>query len=307
MVYGSPKIAAYHRKALDINNFSILSIKDTSELNPKRANIINVLGDNIRVELGKSTEIAGEASFLSLKRAIIDLKDNKIDALVTAPINKHNIQSKDFNFPGHTEYLETEFGGKAVMLLVSENLKVGVVTGHIPISEVSKSITKEAIVNKLKVLNDSLKQDFGIRKPKIAVLGLNPHAGDNGVIGTEESEIIIPAIEEAKKYKIMALGPYPADGFFATNDYTKFDAVLAMYHDQGLAPFKALTFERGVNYTAGLSVVRTSPAHGTAYQLAGKGEASEESFRQALYLACDIVKNRREFAELNANPLKVKK
>ena len=307
IVYGSPKIVAYHRKALDINNFSMLNIRNTNEANTKRANVINVLDDNIRVELGKSTTIAGDASFQSLKLAVQDLKDEKVEALVTAPINKHNIQSENFHFPGHTEYLEKEFGGKAVMLLVSENLKVGVVTGHIPISEISKSITKEAILEKLKILNLSLKQDFGIRKPKIAVLGLNPHAGDNGVIGNEEQEIIIPAIEEAKKYRIMALGPYPADGFFATDGYTKFDAVLAMYHDQGLAPFKALTFDRGVNYTAGLSVVRTSPAHGTAYELAGKGEASEESFRQALFLACDIVKKRKEFDELNANSLKIRK
>jgi len=304
VIYGSPKIAAYHRKALDVNNFSLLSIKDTTEINSKRANIINVLDDNTRVELGKSTEIAGEAAYESLKIATQDLKDGKIDAIVTAPINKHNIQSENFKFPGHTEYFETEFNGKAVMLLVSENLRVGVVTGHIPISEVPKNITKEAILEKLQVLNASLIQDFGIRKPKIAVLGLNPHAGDNGVIGSEEQSIIIPAIDEAKKNKIMTFGPFPADGFFASDDYRKFDAVLAMYHDQGLAPFKALSFETGVNFTAGLSIVRTSPAHGTAYDLAGKGIASEESFRQALYLACDVVKQRREYAELNANPLK---
>jgi len=306
VVYGSAKIAAYHRKALDIANFSLLSIKDITEVNFKKANIINLLDDNTRVELGKSTEIGGEASLVSLEAAVKDLKENKVDALITAPINKYNIQSKDFKFPGHTEYLESQFGGKALMLLVSENLRVGVVTGHIPISQVSQSITIEGILEKLKVLNHSLIQDFGIRKPRIAVLGLNPHAGDNGVIGDEEIKTIIPAIDEAKKKGIMALGPYPADGFFATDDYKKFDAVLAMYHDQGLAPFKALTFDSGVNYTAGLPIVRTSPAHGTAYQLAGKGIASEDSFRQALYLACDIVKNRMEYAELTQNSLKTK-
>lgn len=304
IVYGSPKVAAYHRKAINVSNFSLLSVKNTGELNPKRANMINVLDDNVRVELGKSTSIGGNASFLSLKAAVVDLKEGNIDAIVTAPINKYNIQSKSFQFPGHTEYFEQNFEGKSLMLLVSEGLRVGVVTGHIPISEVPAAITKEAIQHKLSILNKALIRDFGIRKPKIAVLGLNPHAGDNGIIGTEEIEIIQPAIVDAKKNKIMAFGPFPADGFFAGTDYKKFDAVLAMYHDQGLAPFKALSFEQGVNYTAGLNIVRTSPAHGTAYDLAGKGMASENSFRQALYLACDIVKNRAEFDELTGNSMK---
>jgi 4-hydroxythreonine-4-phosphate dehydrogenase len=307
VVYGSAKIAAYHRKTIDIANFSFLGIHDISEVNYKKANIINVVDENTRVEFGKSTEIAGEAALISLTAAVKDVKNKLVDALITAPINKYNIQSKDFDFPGHTEYLEKEFGGKALMLMISENLRIGVVTGHIPISKVSETITIELIMEKLRILNQSLIQDFGIRKPRIAVLGLNPHAGDNGVIGNEEIQTIIPAIDDARKQGIMAIGPYPADGFFATDDFKKFDAILAMYHDQGLTPFKAWCFDNGVNYTAGLSIVRTSPAHGTAYQIAGKGVASENSFRQALYLACDIVKNRQEYNELIANALKPNK
>ena len=305
ILYGSPKVVAYHRKALNLVNFSFNAIRTADEANAKRPNLINCLDDNIRVELGKSTPQAGEAALISLKAAIKDLKENKIDVLLTGPINKNNIQSNDFKFAGHTEYLQQELGGKeSLMIMVSEVVKVALVTGHIPLSQVASKITVENILGKLKILNESLLIDFAIRKPKIAVLALNPHSGDEGLIGREEIEIITPAIEQAKQQGILAFGPFAADGFFGSDSFKKFDAVLAMYHDQGLAPFKAMVFEDGVNYTAGLPFIRTSPAHGTAYELVGKDIASESSFRQALYLACDIYKNRSEYKHLTSNPMK---
>lgn len=305
IVYGSPKVAAYHRKALNINNLSFNHIRTTNEAMPRKAHIINCIDDNVRVELGKSTSIAGESSFMALDRAATDLEKGYIDVLVTAPINKDNIQSENFNFPGHTEFLAEKFNTEDyVMLMVSETMKVGVVTTHMPLSQVSQSLSKESILNKIRIISRSLRQDFAITKPRIAVFGLNPHAGDNGLLGTEEKDIIIPAIMQAKKEGIIALGPYPADGFFGSEDYRKFDAILAMYHDQGLIPFKLASFERGVNYTAGLPFVRTSPAHGTAYVLAGDDKATPESFRQALYLAIDIHKNRLIYDEISENPLK---
>jgi len=305
IVYGSPKVAAYHRKALNIINFSLNSIKIPEEANIKRANIINCLDDNIRVELGKSTQMAGDASLKSLQRAVDDLKEKKINVLVTAPINKNNIQSDEFSFPGHTEYLGSYFREDDVlMLMVSDLFKVGVVAGHVPVSKIPFCITCENILKKLRILNVSLLKDFTIRKPRIAVLGLNPHAGDNGLIGNEEKEIISPAIQKARNENIMAIGPYSADGFFGTENFTKFDAILAMYHDQGLGPFKALAFEDGVNFTAGLPVVRTSPIHGTAYEIAGKNQASPNSFRKALYLACAIFKNRKQYQDLTKDPMK---
>lgn len=305
IVYGSPKVAAYHRKALNIENFSFNQIKDASEANPKRPNIVNCMDENVRVELGKSTEYGGQGALLALQAAISDLKANKIDVLVTAPINKANIQSQNFSFPGHTEFLANEFGVKNVlMFMVSDTMRIGVVTGHIPISEVSKSITTEAILTKLRLLNDTLVKDFAIRRPRIAVLGLNPHAGDSGVIGTEETTIIMPALKQANDEGIVAMGPYPADGFFGSDRFTRFDAILAMYHDQGLSPFKVINFDTGVNYTAGLPIVRTSPDHGTAYDLAGHNLANPNSFRQAVYLAIDIFRNRQLHKELTANPLK---
>lgn len=305
IVYGSAKVAAYHRKALNITNFSFNNIKSADEANVKRANIINCLDDNIRVELGKSTNIAGESSLISLENAVKDLKEGNIDVLVTAPINKDNVQSEKFNFPGHTEYLTKESNSKeSLMLMVSENLKVGVVTTHLPLNKVCEAITEEAILGKLRIMNKSLIQDFRIRKPKIAVLGLNPHAGDNGLLGTEEIDIIIPTLNKAKEEGILALGPYPADGFFGSDNFKKFDAILAMYHDQGLTPFKALAFNSGINYTAGLDFIRTSPGHGTAFEIAGLGSASEVSFRNAIYQACDIFRSRTEYKEISKNPLK---
>lgn len=304
IVYGSPKVASYHRKALNINNFSFNTIDSAEQASPRKANIINCLDDEVKVELGKSTEIAGEASYKSLETAVNDLINGKIDVLVTAPINKKNIQTESFKFPGHTEYLTDKTATKeSLMLMVSDILKVGVVTGHIPVTSISSVLTVKKIMEKLRILNQSLIEDFAIRRPKIAILGLNPHCGDEGVIGTEEIEIINPAIEQAKMENILAFGPYPADGLFGSSNFKKFDAVLAMYHDQGLAPFKALVFERGVNYTAGLPMVRTSPAHGTAYEIAGKNEANEESFRNAFFMACDIYENRNEYYALNKNPL----
>jgi len=309
IIYGSPKVAAYHRKALNISNFSMNHIKSAVEANPKRANIINCIKDDIRVDLGKPTRESGEAALIGLKHAIADLQDNLIDVLVTAPINKSTIHSEEFPFPGHTEYIEESFGekGDSLMLMVGENLRIGVVTGHIPLAEVPAAIDKERVYSKIRIMEKTMVQDFRIRGPKIAMLGLNPHAGEEGLLGKEEEEIIIPAIKKAREEdNILVFGPYPADGFFGAGDYKNFDAVLAMYHDQGLAPFKAMHFEEGVNFTAGLPVVRTSPAHGTAYHLAGKGEASPEPFRQALYLAVDIYRNRKFYREITSDPLQAR-
>ena len=304
IVYGSPKVAAYHRKALNIDNFSFNTINTVEEANEKRASIINCIDEDIRVELGRSTQAAGESSYLALEAAVKDLRDGKIQAVVTAPINKHNIQSERFPFSGHTEYFQAYFDADEVlMLMVGSLLKVGVVAGHIPMSQLATYITKDKILSKLRILNQSLKEDFGIRKPRIAVLSLNPHAGDGGVIGTEEIDTIIPALDQAKTENILAMGPYAADGFFGSGNFTKFDAILAMYHDQGLIPFKTIVVDEGVNFTAGLPVIRTSPAHGTAYDITGKDEAHFGSFLNALYLACDVHKNRELYKTINKNPL----
>lgn len=302
VVYGSPKVGAYHRKALNIDNFSFNNIKTAIEANPKRVNMVDCLDENIRVELGKSTAMAGEASMKALECAVSDLKQGIIDVLVTGPINKMNIQSEKFSFRGHTEYLAHQFEvPDVIMLMVSNMMKVAVVTGHVALSDVPGLLSAEVILGKLRLLNSSLIRDFGIRKPRIAVLGLNPHAGENGLIGKEEEQIIVPAIDEARKEKIMALGPFPTDGFFASDNFTRFDAILAMYHDQGLTPFKALAFESGVNFTAGLPVIRTSPAHGTAFEIVGKNIASPDPFRHAVYLACDVFNSRKAYDKLVSN------
>ena len=309
VIYGSPKVAAIHRKQLDIQGINLNIINSVEELNPKRINIINCSDDEIKVELGRSTVEAGKAAFAALEQATEDLKKGALDAIVTAPINKKNIQSADFHFPGHTEYLEEKFGTgtPSLMLLMNDVMRVAVVTGHIPVAEVSNAITKELIIEKLLVFNKSLKEDFMIVRPRIAVLGLNPHAGDEGVIGDEEQKTIIPALKEAEKQGVVCVGPYAADGFFGSGQFSKFDGILAMFHDQGLIPFKSISMDSGVNFTAGLSVIRTSPAHGTAYDLAGKNMASEDSFRQAIYTTCDIYQNRMINKEITANPLKVEK
>ncbi|MBN2665894.1 MAG: 4-hydroxythreonine-4-phosphate dehydrogenase PdxA [Bacteroidales bacterium] len=305
VVYGSPKVAAYHRKALNITNFSFNNIKSPEEANPRKANMINCLDDNVRVELGKSTPHSGEAAFISIEKAVEDIINGKLDVLVTAPIDKHTIQSDKFRFNGHTEYLESKSGkGESLMFMISENMKIGVATGHVPLSRVPEMITVDLLLRKIRLMNQSLFLDFGIRKPRIALLGLNPHAGDNSLLGKEETETIMPAMQEAQKEGLLVFGPYPSDGFFGVGLFTRFDGILAMYHDQGLAPFKALSFDTGVNFTAGLPFVRTSPAHGTALAIAGKGEASESSFRQALYVACDVYRNRKNYAEISQNPLK---
>ena len=305
IVYGSPKVAAYHRKALNINNFSFNNIRTPEEAHHKKANMINCLDDNIRVELGKSTPQGGEAAVISIERAVDDLIRGKIDVLVTAPIDKHNVQMPDFRFNGHTDYLKSRAGAQdALMFMIGDVMKIGMVTDHVPLKNVPALITADTLVRKLRLMNQSLIIDFGVRKPRIAVLGLNPHAGDNSLLGNEETEIIVPAIQQAQKEGVMAFGPFPSDGFFGSGSFAKFDGILAMYHDQGLAPFKALCFESGVNFTAGLPFIRTSPVHGTAFPIAGRGEASENSFRRAMYLACDIFRNRQLYAEISRNPLK---
>jgi 4-hydroxythreonine-4-phosphate dehydrogenase len=307
VIYGSSKAAGFYRKQLDIQGLNLNIINTVEEAHAKKINIINCTDEDIRVEPGKATEEAGKAAFAALERATADMQKGLVDALVTAPINKKNIQSAEFHFPGHTEYLEQVFGEKnsSLMLLVNDVMRVAVVTGHIPVKNIASVITKELILEKLKTLNQSLKQDFTVIRPRIAVLGLNPHAGDEGVIGDEEETIIKPALEEAQKAGLLCFGPYAADGFFGSGHFNKFDGILAMYHDQGLIPFKTVSMDSGVNYTAGLSAVRTSPAHGTAYDLAGQNLASEESFRQALFMAYDILQNRKSDQEIRSNPLKV--
>ena len=305
IVYGSPKVATYHRKAMDIpTNFSIISVAEDAQ--DGRLNILSCTEDELKVELTKATPEGGKAALDALERALKDYQEGLIDVLVTAPINKHTIQSDTFHFPGHTEYIEERVGEnrKALMILLKDDFRVALVTGHIPVKDIAASITKELVMEKLTIFHRSLKQDFGIDSPRIAVFSLNPHAGDNGVIGTEESEVIVPAIREMVAKGIQCFGPYPADGFMGSGNFCHFDGILAMYHDQGLAPFKALAMDEGVNFTAGLPIVRTSPAHGTAYDIAGQGIASESSFRQAIYLALDVYRNRMMEAEIHARPLR---
>lgn len=305
VVYGSPKVAAYHRKAMDIQaNFSI--VNSMAEVQDGRLNILNCMDDELKVELTKPTPEAGQAALTALERAMADYQEGLFDVLVTAPINKHTIQSDAFHFPGHTEYIEQRAGDgqKALMILLKNDFRVALVTGHVPVSEIAHELNKELIQEKLTIFYRSLKRDFGIDSPRIAVFSLNPHAGDNGLLGKEEQEIIVPAIKEMVAQGIQCFGPYPADGFMGSGNYTHFDGILAMYHDQGLAPFKALAMDEGVNFTAGLPIVRTSPAHGTAYDIAGKGIASEDSFRQAIYVAIDVFRHRSIEREISARPLR---
>jgi len=306
VIYGSSKIASYYRKTLNIPDVHLNLVKKADYANPKRVNIINCYENEVKIEIGKISPMAGELSYLALERAIEDLSSNRIDVLVTAPINKKSIQSEKFNFSGHTEYLASKFNNdEHLMMMVGNRFRIGMMTGHIPLQQVRDQLTIDLILSKIRIMHSSLKNDFNIRKPRIAVLGLNPHAGDDGLIGKEEKEIVIPAISEAKKENILVFGPFPADGFFGSTNYLKFDGILAMYHDQGMIPFKALAFEDGINFTAGLPIVRTSPAHGTAFDIAGENIASESSFREAIFKAIEIFKNRRLNTELNKNPLPV--
>ena len=293
IVYGLAKVATFHRKAINLGDFSFQFIKDADQAVNKKPNLINLQDTEVKIELGNSTTIAGNLAELSLRAATKDLKNNKINAIVTAPINKENIQSEKFKFSGHTEYFSNEFSSSnSLMMMVDDLLKVAFVSNHTPVKKVLAEITTQKIVDKLTILHQSLVQDFLCTNPTIAVLALNPHAGDNGLLGKEEQEIIIPAIQQATDKRMNVFGPFPADGFFASGKYKKFSAVLAMYHDQGMIPFKLLAGETGVNYTAGLPIVRTSPAHGTAYDIAGKNVAIAQSMRNAIYLAVDILRNR---------------
>jgi 4-hydroxythreonine-4-phosphate dehydrogenase len=308
VIYGSSKIFGFYKKQIhnieQINTNVITSAKDVHQ---KRVNIVNCLPDNVFVEPGQATPESAKSAMISLQRAVQDIKDGHIDVLITAPINKRAMANEGFGYTGHTEYLEKEFGVEEVeMIMVCDRMKVGVVTGHIPLKDVCSSLTTEKILRKLHIMRDSLRKDFGIDAPKIAVLGLNPHCGDGGLLGDEEQQIILPAVQAANEEGILAFGPYSPDGFFGLGNYSKFDAVLAMYHDQGLTPFKAVAFEEGVNYTAGLPVVRTSPDHGTAYEMAGRDKADPRSMKAAIYTAIDIWHKREEYKELIAGRMTIK-
>lgn len=304
VVYGNSKLASYHKKTLSLQNFNFNLVKNIDSANPKRANIVNINEDEIKVELGKETPISGDMAYLSLEKAIQDIKHGKAEILVTAPVHKNVIQALYPDFKGHTEYLQSKFGSKDIlMIMVSNIIKIALATTHESIANVPSLIKKESLLTKIYLFNQSLVQDFNILQPKIAVLGLNPHAGDNGMFGTEEIEEICPAIELLNKQGIAAFGPFPADGFFGSMKFREFDGVFAMYHDQALIPFKTLSFEDGVNFTAGLPFVRTSPAHGTAFDIAGQDKASGEPFKSALLLAAEIYMNRKKYEEIHANPM----
>ena len=306
VLYGSSRIVSYHRNACNLPGFQINHTKSAEQLKTNMPNLIECIEQEIKVELGQPSKQAGLASFIALEAAVRDLKAGLIDVLVTAPINKDNIQSEQFHFPGQTEYLESAAGEgeKALMLMCTENLRIALVTTHLPLAQVPGSLTIEGIREKLRLLNASLKRDFYIDGPRIAVLSLNPHAGENGLLGNEEREIILPAMQQAlDEDGVQCFGPYAADGFFGARQYRRFDAVLAMYHDQGLAPFKTIAMDEGVNFTAGLPIVRTSPDHGTGYDIAGQGIADETSMRQAIYTAIDVHRNRIRYDESHQNPL----
>lgn len=306
-LYGSPKVAIYHRNACSLQmNFNVVSSID--EIQEGQLNLVNCFGEQeLKIEFGKATPEAGRAALIALAKAAADARDGKIDALVTAPINKNTIQADDFKFPGHTEFLEQHFaepGTHALMILMNERLRVALATTHLPVAHIAQAITQECIVEKLRTLNRALQRDFALTTPRIAVLALNPHCGDGGLLGTEEQDIIVPALKQAFDEGVKCFGPFPADGFFGAGTYVHYDAVLAMYHDQGLAPFKAIAMDDGVNYTAGLSIVRTSPDHGTAYDIAGKNQASPLSMRHAIYQAIDIKRNRQQYDKAHANALR---
>jgi len=306
VVYGSAKLAAFYRKAVNAQQIQWHQIDSAAEVSDGEYNIVNVVGEDVKVEPGVESKAAGEAAFIALERAVADLRSGLVDVLVTAPISKKAIQSGQFTFPGHTEYLESSLGdgNKALMVMCSDTVRVALVTVHMPVSELSGAITKDMVLEKIEAFNSSLEKDFSISRPRMAVLALNPHAGEGGLLGSEEQEHIIPAIAEAQAKKIMCFGPYAADGFWGSGAYAKFDGVLAMYHDQGLAPFKTLSMNDGVNFTAGLEYVRTSPDHGTGFDIAGRGVADAGSMRKAIYAALDILRSRRNDARARRNPLR---
>ena len=306
VVYGSSKAFGFYRKQIpETENINTNVVASARDAHPKRVNIVNCVDDNAQISPGHLTKSGSQAAITALKCAVGEMKKGYIDVLVTAPFNKRAVSDETFRFPGHTEYLVSEFGAKdGLMFLCSDKMRVGVATNHLAISKVSAAITEERILSKLRLMNESLKRDFGVVKPKLAVLGLNPHSGDRGLLGDEEIKVIIPAIEKANKENILAFGPFSPDGFFSINMQYRFDAVLAMYHDQGLIPFKSLAFDSGVNYTAGLPIVRTSPDHGTAFDLAGENKANPQSMLSAIYMAVDIYRNRKRYDQMNADPVK---
>ncbi len=303
VIYGSSKVVSYHKNIVG-TDFHFNNTRGADELYEGKINIVNCWQENVNITLGKPSDLGGKYAYMSLEYATLDLKNGLIDALVTAPINKHAMKLVDFPFPGHTEYLTKELGAEeSLMFMINDGLRIGLVTNHVPIREVAERITRELLLRKLQIMYDSLRIDFGIDRPTIAVLGLNPHAGDQGVIGDEEETLIRPVVIELKKKGQLVMGPFAADGFFGSGQYRKFDGILAMYHDQGLIPFKALSFGEGVNFTAGLAGVRTSPDHGTAFDIAGQNQADPSSFRKALFVALDIARHRKLYAEMHANVL----
>jgi len=304
VIFASSKVVSYHKNIVGLDNFHFQSVGSAQKAYHGKVNVVNCWSENVNITLGSPSESGGTYAIKSLAAATQELKEGNIDALVTAPIHKKGMKEAGFEFAGHTEYLTKELDGKeSLMLMVNDDLRVGVVTNHLPLKDVAAAITRERIINKLKILNHTLKRDFGIERPTIAILGLNPHAGDGGMLGEEEEKIIRPIIIESKKKGYFCNGPFPADGFFGSGQYRKFDGILAMYHDQGLVPFKALSFGDGVNFTAGLSAVRTSPDHGTAFDIAGQNIANPDSFRRALFLAIDIATQRKNFDEMHENPV----
>lgn len=303
VIFGSTRVLSFQRKQLKLN-VSYQGIDSPEKVVHGKLNVVNVWKDSPDIEPGKETETGGKYAWLSLQAAAEALKNEQVDVLVTAPINKHNIQSEDFKFPGHTDYLAKTLNGKALMFMVTDDLRVGLLTDHVPVKDVADHITPELIRGKVQLIHDSLLKDFRIRRPRIAVLGINPHSGDQGVIGKEDDEVLRPTLQQLHEEGMLVYGPYSADSFFGSGTYKQFDAVVAAYHDQGLIPFKTLSFGHGVNYTAGLSRVRTSPDHGTAYEIAGEGKADHHSFKEAVFTAIQVFRNRNEYQEITANPLK---
>lgn len=306
IIFASVKSLSFIKKQLNLN-INLHGIDHIDKVLHGKLNVLNIWRENVDINFGKEDVKIGEYAIKSLKEATLALKKEQIDVLLTAPINKHNIQSEKFKFPGHTDYLNQELQGNSLMFMVSGSLRVGLLTDHVPVKDVSANISKELIMSKIETIHDSLIKDFGIRKPKIAVLGINPHTGDNGVIGQEDDTVLRPTLKSIKEKGKLVYGPYPADSFFGSETFTKFDAIVASYHDQGLIPFKTLSFGKGVNFTAGLNRIRTSPDHGTAYEIAGKGIADNSSFVEALYTAISIYKSRKLHTELTTNPLKKQK